>query len=64
MRESYLMIDPSGRFFQNNSPVAGQGYVYSPSILEVGAGAAFAEMAFDHGRFSARYASVYAEVCA
>lgn len=55
MRESYLMIDPLGRFFQNSPLSAGQGYVYSQSILEVGAEAAFSEMTFDHERFSARY---------
>jgi len=55
MRESYLMIDPSGRFFQN-SPIAGQGYAYSQPILEAGADAAFAEVHFAHERFSSRYA--------
>lgn len=55
MRESYLMIDPSGRFFQN-SPIAEQGYAYSQPILEVGADAAFAEVHFAHERFSSRYA--------
>lgn len=55
MRESYLMIDPSGRFFQN-SPIAGPGYAYSQPILEVGADAAFAEVHFTHERFSSRYA--------
>jgi radical S-adenosyl methionine domain-containing protein 2 len=55
MCESYLMIDPHGRFFQNSPMIAGQGYSYSRPILEVGAEAAFAEMTFDHERFSARY---------
>ncbi|HHZ9317065.1 TPA: viperin family antiviral radical SAM protein [Pseudomonas aeruginosa] len=55
MRESYLMVDPRGRFFQNSPQTPGQGYAYSPPILEVGAAAAFAEMAFDPARFSARY---------
>lgn len=55
MHESYIMIDPSGRFFQN-SPMAGQGYAYSRPILEVGADAAFAEVLFAHERFSSRYA--------
>lgn len=64
MRESYLMIDPHGRFFQNSPLVAGQGYAYSRPILDVGAEAAFAEMAFDHERFSARYISIKTEVSA
>lgn len=55
MHESYLMIDPHGRFFQNSLLIGGQGYAYSQPILEVGASAAFAQMAFDTERFSARY---------
>jgi len=55
MRESYIMVDPAGRFFQN-SPAAGQGYVYSRPILEVGAEAAFTEVNFIHQRFCSRYA--------
>ncbi|MDA7088964.1 viperin family antiviral radical SAM protein [Pseudomonas sp. SA3-5] len=55
MRESYLMVDLHGRFFQNSPLIVGQGYTYSRPILEVGAGAAFAEMTFDHERFNARY---------
>jgi len=55
MRESYLMVDPYGRFFQNSLLIAGQGYAYSPPILQIGAEAAFAQMTFDPARFSARY---------
>jgi radical S-adenosyl methionine domain-containing protein 2 len=62
MRESYLMIDPHGRFFQNSRLTTGQGYAYSQPILEVGAALAFAQMNFDHERFSARYATVNARV--
>lgn len=62
MRESYLMIDPHGRFFQNSPLIAGQGYAYSRPVLEVGTEAAFAEMAFDHERFSARYIPINTEV--
>lgn len=57
MLESYLMIDPYGRFFQNRPLIAGQGYVYSQPILEVGAENAFAQMDFNPARFRARYAS-------
>ncbi|WP_275100167.1 viperin family antiviral radical SAM protein [Sedimenticola hydrogenitrophicus] len=57
MRESYLMIDPHGRFFQNSPLIAGQGYTYSRPILRVGARAAFDEMAFDPKRFRTRYIS-------
>lgn len=55
MRESYLMIDPLGRFFQNSPQSIGAGYVYSQPILDVGADAAFAEMTFEPERFRARY---------
>lgn len=58
MRESYLMVDPHGRFFQNSQLIAGHGYEYSSPIIEVGAEAAFAEMLFDPERFSARYITV------
>lgn len=64
MRESYLMVDPYGRFFQNSPLIAGQGYAYSQPILQVGAEAAFAEMAFDPERFSARYIPAVAGECA
>lgn len=56
MRESYIMIDPAGRFFQNSPAGTGQGYVYSRPILKVGAEAAFAEINFIHQRFCSRYA--------
>ncbi len=55
MCESYLMVDPHGRFFQNSTIVGGQGYHYSKPILEVGADKAFAEMAFDLDSFRRRY---------
>jgi radical S-adenosyl methionine domain-containing protein 2 len=54
MSESYLMVDPFGRFFQNQSSLGG-GYLYSKPILSVGAGAAFSEMAFNSSSFQARY---------
>ena len=55
MRQSYLMIDPLGRFYQNGRLAASCGHVYSHPILEVGAAAAFAEIPFDPDRFKARY---------
>lgn len=58
MTESYLMVDPLGRFFQNQSAQPGAGYVYSPPIPEVGAATAFRRVAFDAQRFAARYASL------
>ena len=61
MRESYLMVDPHGRFFQNSPLIPGQGYQYSQPILNVGTEAAFAEMRFDPARFAARYIPIHAE---
>ncbi|MBD5804518.1 molybdenum cofactor biosynthesis protein A [Azoarcus sp. Aa7] len=55
MRESYLMVDPKGRFFQNSCRIPGTGYAYSAPILKVGAEAAFSSMSFEHERFSVRY---------
>ncbi|MCG7201486.1 viperin family antiviral radical SAM protein [Marinobacter pelagius] len=54
MVESYIMVDPQGRFFQNSSPCA-SGYQYSQPILEVGAEKAFSQIEFDAGKFSSRY---------
>jgi radical S-adenosyl methionine domain-containing protein 2 len=54
MCESYLMVDPFGRFFQNHPSLAG-GYLYSYPILAVGAQAAFSKMAFDSASFQSRY---------
>lgn len=62
MRDSYLMIDPHGRFFQNSPIRAGQGYVYSQPIIDVGAQKAFAEIAFNHDRFNARYIPIAVEM--
>tara|TARA_R110001592_G_scaffold346415_1_gene638994 strand:- start:4483 stop:5406 length:924 start_codon:yes stop_codon:yes gene_type:complete len=55
MVESYIMIDPQGRFFQN-SPCSA-GYEYSQPILGVGAEKAFSQVNFDVDKFSSRYLS-------
>ncbi len=64
MRESYLMVDPHGRFFQNGRQAGAQGYIYSRPILEVGAASAFAGVPFDADRFCARYPQPTAGICA
>lgn len=56
MYESYLMIDPSGRFFQNDPSIA-VGYLYSKPILATGVRAAFTEMSFRPDSFQSRYNS-------
>ena len=53
MHESYIMIDPQGRFFQNSS--AQQGYQYSSPIDVVGAERAFSERNFSVGAYASRY---------
>ncbi len=53
MTESYIMIDPVGRFFQNDGSCS--GYRYSPPIPRVGAIAAFAKIALLPTRYLARY---------
>jgi radical S-adenosyl methionine domain-containing protein 2 len=55
MTESYLMVDPMGRFFQNAPGASASGYRYSQPILEAGASAAFAGMRFSAPRFLFRY---------
>lgn len=51
---SYIMIDPSGRFFQNRSGAS--GYDYSPPILDVGAADAFLRIGWSALKFEGRYA--------
>ena len=54
MTESYIMIDPIGRFYQN-AP-SGQGpYRYSSPILQVGVREAFSEMSWSMSKFLSRY---------
>lgn len=52
---SYVMVDPSGRFFQNRAWAS--EYDYSPPILEVGAAAAFSRIGWSAVKFEGRYAS-------
>lgn len=53
MTQSYIMVDPHGRFFQN-SPDSGS-YAYSDPIGSVGPEAAFSQVTFEPARFEARY---------
>jgi len=59
MENSYLMIDPYGRFFFNKKPV---GYGYSEPILKVGIEKALAQTDFDEQKFVKRYALEPAQV--
>lgn len=53
MGESYIMIDPYGRFFQNS--LGRNSYLYSRPIREVGAAKAFSEVSLSSEKFCARY---------
>ena len=53
MVESYIMIDPHGRFFQNSSQ--GIGYRYSDAISKLGAEAAFRQIGWQADKFLSRY---------
>ncbi|KKL90825.1 hypothetical protein LCGC14_1900810 [marine sediment metagenome] len=53
MSESYIMIDPLGRFFQNASNQ--RGYQYSESINEVGAESAFTSWRLSVDAYTSRY---------
>lgn len=53
MTDSYLMIDPIGRFFQNS--ILGNGYSYSHPIINIGIDKALDETKFDANKFHSRY---------
>lgn len=53
MTDSYLMVDPLGRFFQNSTQ--GDGYIYSDFIVIKGLADALAQVNFDIEKFVSRY---------
>ncbi len=57
-KESYLMISPNGKFFQNSF---GE-YYYSDSILEIGTRKAFEQIKFSFDNFKIRGADYYREL--
>ena len=50
MLESYIMVDPMGRFYQNSGKI----YNYSKPILEVGVLRAFNQIIYNHTKFIER----------
>lgn len=60
MTESYLMIDPLGRFYQNS--VSSNGYKYSDSINQCGVASALAQIAFNPKTFLSRYRQIDIDV--
>lgn len=53
MTESYLMISPDGRLFQNGS----EEYTYSRPLTEISFAEALSDITFDSDKFENRYAS-------
>jgi radical S-adenosyl methionine domain-containing protein 2 len=53
MTESYLMIDPTGRFYQNSNGAS--DYIYSERITDVGVETALSQISFNCARFKSRY---------
>lgn len=60
MTESYLMIDPLGRFYQNSKNAS--GYQYSDSINLCGVESALAQIAFNPKTFLSRYRPIDIDV--
>jgi len=56
MTNSYLMIDPLGRFYQNVDGKA--SYIYSDRILQVGVANALKQVTFILNKFKNRYVSI------
>lgn len=54
MTESYLMIAPNGKLFQNGN---GKNYIYSDSLVEVDFNTALKQINFDLEKFGERYKS-------
>ena len=50
MEESYLMISPDGKFYQNNN----NKYIYSDYILDVGIDWALSQTGFNTDKFHSR----------
>jgi len=61
MTESYVMVDPFGRFYQNEPVEIGHRHTVSSPIQEVGAEKAWQEVAFSHKKFTSRYFFLHQE---
>lgn len=55
MTESYLMIDPKGRFFQNGNS---KSYVYSDNICNIGVSEALKSIRFNFEKYNSRYKKI------
>jgi radical S-adenosyl methionine domain-containing protein 2 len=56
MTDSYLMIDPRGRFYQNTG--TNGSYVYSDPILNIGVAKALKQITFNQEKFNSRYVPI------
>lgn len=66
LTESYIMIDPKGRFFQNSSRGRHFGYQYSRPIMQVGVRDAFSDLTFNSRKYLSRYGTpspIATEMC-
>lgn len=61
MLHSYIMIDPLGRFFQNNQHICG-GYLYSQPIYKYGIEYAFNEIMFNSAKYKHRYNKISTKI--
>ena len=59
MEDSYIMIDPLGRFYQNSNQST--GYEYSQPIYKTGVKNSFNEINFDENKFKKRYIPINRE---
>jgi len=57
MIESYIMLDPQGRFFQNRNLNSKHGYNYSRPILDCGVKSGFETVNFCADKFTSRYSN-------
>jgi len=55
MTESYIMLDPYGRFFQNSGGGTSEPYCFSDPVGEVGVHEAFSQVRFSAMKFVERY---------
>ena len=55
MTESYLMIDPLGRFYQNESHNENYKHAMSDPVYEVGVAKALRQIAFSYDKYKNRY---------
>ena len=61
MTDSYLMVDPLGRLYQNIPDSGGYRHIVSDPVHIAGIGRAVEQVSFDRGKFVNRYIPLYNE---